>query len=284
MQAWFTLQGDLVGVSGIPVRLVAGQPVDPTAWYSADGHRAAVAGPFRPEAMNKQGYLRGSQILAAEKLAHAMQRPGQASAAVVPGGLEPLDWKREAAGGAVATAQFAEWDLTAHLPASELPAWGARQQEVGRPGKAGKVRFILGASRLDLATDPTWLVPRDARQAQGRPWAWRASRGTSLEVAVGVVERLGSLGLAISTVYVLVGPAAAWRIPGSTSAPDVPALLFSGHAAGPLPIGTPRYFSEVAADHTRVPMPRRIVPAALAARLHQTPLVAHNAVFGPAIR
>jgi len=280
LQAWFTLQGDLVGVSGVPVRLVAGQAVDPTAWYSASGYRAAISGPFRPETMNKQGYLRGSQILAAEKLARAARHPGQASAPVVAGSSELLDWKRVAAGGTVATAQCAEWDLAAHQPTGVTPAWRAWQEEAGRPGKAGKVRFLLGGSRLNPVTGPAWLAPGNARQAQGRH---NELPTTSLDVGVGVVERLGSLGLAISTVCVLVD-APAWRTTSSPGVLDIPALPVSPRAAGPLTTGPHRYCLEVAADHTRVPMPRRIAPSTLAERLRQTPLAAHNAVFGPAIR
>ncbi len=309
MQAWFTLQGDLVGVSGIPVRLVAGQPVDPTAWYSADGHRAAIAGPFRNEAMNKQGYLRGSQILAAEKLALAAQRRGWAGATAQPvapapqSGLKPLDWTSVTVGSTGAAVQFAEWDLvkegkdgverwrsakngrwypTANQPNGVTGPRAAILEEAGRFGKAGRVCFVIGTViTVYQFVSATRITPHNAREAEDRQ---NKMNKAGLDLAIGVIGLLGPIGFAISTVYFIVDTAVAFGTNGSNNILDIPALLVSVQAAGPLTIGTPHHLLEVAADHTRLALPRRVATPSLAERLRQTPLAAHNAVFRPATR
>ncbi|HEX8659687.1 MAG TPA: hypothetical protein VF690_19245 [Hymenobacter sp.] len=312
LHAWFTLKGDFVGVSGIPVQLVPGQQLDANAWYTADGRRAAVAGPFDNAHMNRQGYLRGAQIIAAEKLQRAANKTGQAGAGAAiplaaspapPSGLKPLDWVNITVGGSGAAGQLAQWELvkTAQdgVERWKSPKTGrwypVANQPNGATGPRGPVlnaagRFkVAGWVFLGLGLGLSAYQGLDAYNSTAKTVEEINSRQAKmnkagLDFAMGLVGLLGPIGFVISTVYFVVDTAVSLSTNGGSNILDLPDLLFGtyqppGRLAGRTPADL---WLVVPADNTRVALPRRTALRRPSDMLRQPLAASHNAVFRPA--
>lgn len=296
LSAWFTVHGDFIGVSGIPVRLSAGQQIDPNAWYTVDGHRAPVAGPFRNEAMNRQGYLRGAQIIAAEKLQRAANKTsgrGLPPSQPAPS-LGPIDFVGMGVGAAGTVVQLGEWSCVKEgadgIERWKSPKNGRWYPTASRPnGTTGpKLPTLRAAKRFQLAGKVLSIAGLTISGYQGISAYLsedkdreRKMAKAGLDTAIGLVGLFGGpIGFAVSTVYFVVDTSIALLSNGQYSILDlfVPTTQIP---YGPAPRHTLRSNLIAPADNTRVYASPRAAPRTLQSILNQKAMADHNAVFSP---